>query len=79
LTSGIYARTRNPVYLTHWLILLAFAAWSGYAANWLLFALDAVLLPLMIHAEEKELLDRYGSAFRDYMRSVPRFFPKPPW
>jgi protein-S-isoprenylcysteine O-methyltransferase Ste14 len=78
LRSGIYSRTRNPVYLTHWLVILGFAAWSGYAANWALFALDSVFLPLMIRAEERELSQRYGTEFEAYMRAVPRFFPKWP-
>jgi protein-S-isoprenylcysteine O-methyltransferase Ste14 len=63
LRSGIYSRTRNPVYLTHWLVILASALWSGYAANWGLFALDTLFLPLMIRAEEKELFERYGAEF----------------
>ena len=79
LRSGIYSRTRNPVYLAHWLVILAFAAWSGYAANWALFTLDSIFLPVMIRAEEKELSHRYGAEFDAYMRAVPRFFPKWPW
>ena len=75
LNTGIYARTRNPVYAAHWFILLAAAALSGYAANWVLFACDSIFLPLMIRAEEKELVRRYGDEFEAYMRKVPRFFP----
>jgi protein-S-isoprenylcysteine O-methyltransferase Ste14 len=79
LRSGIYSRTRNPVYLAHWLIVLGAAAWSGYAANWALFGLDVIFLPLMIRAEEKELIQRYGAEYQPYMRAVPRFFPRRPW
>jgi protein-S-isoprenylcysteine O-methyltransferase Ste14 len=79
LRSGIYSRTRNPVYLAHWLLILASAAWSGYAANWALFLLDTLLLPLMVRAEEQELLERYGTEFEDYRRAIPRFFPEWPW
>lgn len=79
LNTGIYAQTRNPVYFSHWLILLAAAGLSGYAANWVLFAADSIFLPLMIRAEEKELLRRYGHEFESYMRMVPRFFPSSPW
>lgn len=75
LENGIYTRTRNPIYLFHWLLVLAAAAISGYAANWLFFAADCFVLPLMIRAEERELLGRYGREFADYMRRVPRFFP----
>ncbi len=77
--TGIYSRTRNPLYLSHWLFLLAAALISGYTAAWILFAVDCVLLPMMIRAEERELLSRYGGEFADYMRRVPRFFPKWTW
>ena len=77
--DGIYSRTRNPVYLAHWLIIFSAAAISGFAANWVLFAVDCIVLPMMIRAEERELLNRYGSEFADYMRRVPRFFPKWTW
>lgn len=76
LNTGIYSRTRNPIYFVHWLLVLSAAAMTGYAANWMLFALDSLALPLVIRAEERELRGRYGSQFTDYMRRVPRFFPK---
>ena len=79
LNTGIYARTRNPVYLVHWLLVFSAAAIVGSAANWVLFLIDCVALPLMIRTEERELLDRYGNEFAHYMRSVPRFFPKWTW
>jgi hypothetical protein len=44
--------------------------------EWIGFALDCVLVRLLIHAEERELLARYGSDFADYMSRVPRFFPQ---
>lgn len=76
LRTGIYARTRNPIYFAHWLAVLAAAAITGLVANWVLFAADCVVLPLLIRAEERELLKRYGPEFEGYMRRVPRFFPK---
>jgi methanethiol S-methyltransferase len=75
LDIGIYSCMRNPVYFAHWLTLLAAAALSGYIANWVLFVGDTIVLPMMIRAEEKELLRRYGREFESYMRKVPRFFP----
>jgi protein-S-isoprenylcysteine O-methyltransferase Ste14 len=76
MNTGIYSRTRNPLYLSHWLIILAFAQISGYAANMILFGVDCIVMPLVIRAEERELLNRYGAQFKDYMQRVPRFFPK---
>jgi protein-S-isoprenylcysteine O-methyltransferase Ste14 len=76
LNTGIYSKTRNPIYFAHWLVVFSAAALSGFVANWVFFALDCVLLPLMIRAEERELAGRYGREFAAYMRRVPRFFPK---
>jgi protein-S-isoprenylcysteine O-methyltransferase Ste14 len=79
LNSGIYAKTRNPIYLVHWLLLFSAAAITGFVSNWIVFLLDCIVLPLMIRVEERELLNRYGAEFADYMRRVPRFFPKWTW
>jgi protein-S-isoprenylcysteine O-methyltransferase Ste14 len=79
LQTGIYSKTRNPVYFTHWLVILAAAALSGYAANWIFWAIDSLLLMILIRVEERELLARYGSQFQAYMRGVPRFVPRRPW
>jgi protein-S-isoprenylcysteine O-methyltransferase Ste14 len=76
LNAGIYSKTRNPIYLGHWLLVFSAAALSGFAANWAGFALDCLAVPLLIRAEERELITRYGSSFQDYMRRVPRFFPR---
>jgi protein-S-isoprenylcysteine O-methyltransferase Ste14 len=75
MNTGIYGRTRNPIYLAHSLFIFAMAAMTGFAASWALLAIDAIVLPLMIRAEEKELLKRYGSEYREYMARIPRLFP----
>jgi protein-S-isoprenylcysteine O-methyltransferase Ste14 len=79
LQTGIYSKTRNPIYLAHWLLMFGAAAISGYAAAWILFALEAVLQWVLIRTEERELAARYGGDFQAYMARVPRFFPRLPW
>ena len=76
LNSGVYSRTRNPIYLAHWLVVLSAAMLTNFAANWILFGVDCVVLPLLIRFEERELLGRYGPEYASYMRRVPRFFPQ---
>jgi protein-S-isoprenylcysteine O-methyltransferase Ste14 len=75
LNIGIYSKTRNPIYFAHWLVVFSTAALSNFAANWIMFALEVVALPLLIRSEERELRARYGAEFMEYMRRVPRFFP----
>jgi protein-S-isoprenylcysteine O-methyltransferase Ste14 len=79
MQTGIYSRTRNPVYLTHVLVIFAAAAISGYAANWLLLGMDLLLISVLIRCEEKELIARYGGEYHDYVRRVPRLIPRWPW
>lgn len=75
--EGPYARTRNPLYFFSWvgvtgLALLFREAWLVPLA-WAGFALS--FAPL-IRAEERRLARLFGSAYLDYIREVPRFFPR---
>ena len=51
LEAGIYSKTRNPIYFAHWLVVFSSAAVSNFAANWIMFALEAVALPLLIRSK----------------------------
>src|SRR5262245_6713527 len=42
LRSGIYSKTRNPIYLAHWLLVFSAAALTNFAANWTMFAADCI-------------------------------------
>lgn len=75
---GPFRFTRNPQYLGCFLML---AGWSllSAAPSAAAAALAAVLpLALVPFAEEPWLRKRYGSAFDDYCRRVPRFLRIPP-
>lgn len=76
-TGGPYALTRNPLYLGNFLIGLGVAIMGGRLLFVILLAI--AFLPVyraLILKEEKRLLERYGEAFRDYCRRVPRFVPR---
>jgi protein-S-isoprenylcysteine O-methyltransferase Ste14 len=72
--SGIYRRTRNPMYLG---LLLALFGWGALLANALAFGVAASLIPLMnrlqILPEERILTARFGKAFTDYQAAVRRW------
>jgi protein-S-isoprenylcysteine O-methyltransferase Ste14 len=78
-TSGIYAWTRNPLYLGSAILGagIAAAGASGIAAC-LLVAYFAVVYPVVMRREEQELRGKYGTEFDEYARRVPLFFPRPP-
>jgi protein-S-isoprenylcysteine O-methyltransferase Ste14 len=75
-TSGPYAYTRNPLYLGSLLIGVGFAiaALSWWIGAILVAMFFAIYLPV-IRSEEKFLRERFPD-FDDYVRRVPRMFPR---
>jgi protein-S-isoprenylcysteine O-methyltransferase Ste14 len=74
VVSGIYHRTRNPMYLGMLLVLLG---WALFLSNLLSVVLAAGFVPLMnrlqILPEERALTALFGSAFADYKSKVRRW------
>jgi protein-S-isoprenylcysteine O-methyltransferase Ste14 len=72
--SGIYRRTRNPMYVG---LLLALLGWGLYLANLFALLLALVFVPYMnrfqILPEERALQQAYGEGFADYCRQVRRW------
>lgn len=74
VTSGAFARTRNPMYLGLAGVLLAHAvARRSWAAGLPVLGFLAVMDRVQVPAEERALLERFGSAYADYLREVPRW------
>lgn len=73
-TTGVYRWTRNPQYATAIIAFtaLGLAAWSWDAT--LLAATLVVVYAMMARTEEPWLETRYGRAYLDYKKDVPRFF-----
>ena len=75
-TGGLYAHTRNPLYLGSLILAIGFAlasrSWWIVAGIVLLFF--AIYLPV-IGGEEVFLRQRFPQ-FEEYARQVPRFFPR---
>ena len=76
VTTGPYGIVRNPIYLG---IYVSITSLALVAASWLLLlpglALCAILYTQM-SKEEAALVDRFGDAYREYMKRTPRFIPK---
>ncbi len=76
VTTGPYRYVRHPFYIA----LLMIAVANGLAtANWFIFLgtfIVFVLLYQRTSKEELKLIEKFGDAYRTYMTSTGRFFPK---
>ncbi len=74
VVSGIYGRTRNPMYLGMLLVLLG---WGAILTNTLAFLAATAFIPLMnrlqIGPEERILTATFGPAFTAYQSAVRRW------
>lgn len=77
MTDGIYARVRHPQYtglflivfgegVVHWPTIVSLAA----------FPVIVVAYTLLARQEERQMLDKFGDAYREYQRRVPMFIPR---
>ncbi len=70
--SGMYAIVRHPEFLGHILIISALVVISQH---WISLIVGATLITLLFFAiieEEKRNVEKFGDAYRDYMKRVPR-------
>jgi protein-S-isoprenylcysteine O-methyltransferase Ste14 len=77
VVTGPYRYVRNPIYVGVVLIFLGHFSWFGY---WALL-LYTVLAFIGVHFfvvlyEEPTLKTKFGAAYEDYRRKVPRWIPR---
>jgi len=77
VTRGVYRISRHPIYLSAFLLYVGI----GIAcASWVLLLLAVAWIALwhiVVPAEERFLLEKYGDAYRDYMNRTPRWIGIP--
>ena len=77
ITAGFFAHSRNPLYLGNLLILLGLFVVSnnpwGYVIGLTFFLVG---YRAIVAAEEAYLRDKFGPAYDEYARDVPRWFPR---
>jgi protein-S-isoprenylcysteine O-methyltransferase Ste14 len=73
--KGIYACIRHPRYVGSFLAILGACFLSGTRLMLAVGAVWCVLTLLVIALEERELRARFGTAYEEYCRRVPRFLP----
>ena len=75
-TTGIYARTRNPIYFSWWLCGIGSILTMHNVWLLLLIPVQWVILTVVIrNTEEKWLYKLHGEAYKDYCARVNRWFP----
>jgi protein-S-isoprenylcysteine O-methyltransferase Ste14 len=74
--EGMFAHCRNPLYLANVFLILGLAivhnGWAMYVIGVPFFVLAYVCI---VAAEEHYLRARFGNAYADYCRRVPRWIP----
>jgi protein-S-isoprenylcysteine O-methyltransferase Ste14 len=74
VTSGIYRRTRNPMYVADVVMLLGIAVWLGSVPALLpVAAFVAFIDRVQIAAEERALAELFGEPYAAYRREVRRW------
>ena len=76
LSEGIYGRVRHPRYVEIVLLSLAYALFANFLGPYVLVLLLVPAIYLVVLIEERELRERFGDAYDEYCRHVPRFFPR---
>ncbi|MBI3556096.1 MAG: isoprenylcysteine carboxylmethyltransferase family protein [Deltaproteobacteria bacterium] len=76
ISSGVYGRIRHPMYAAIYLYALAQAFllpnWIAGPASLVTFTL---MFALRLRPEEKMMIDKFGSAYRDYASRTKRLIP----
>jgi protein-S-isoprenylcysteine O-methyltransferase Ste14 len=75
VTDGVFRWTRNPIYLGMWIALSGVAL--AFATDWLLILVvpaSVIVNFAAVRPEEAYLEQKFGRAYRNYGRRVPRYF-----
>jgi protein-S-isoprenylcysteine O-methyltransferase Ste14 len=73
-TGGVYAVSRNPIYLAFIILMVAIGLFV--ASDWMFVMIVPFVLIIhfgVIKREESYLLARFGAPYANYMKRVPRY------
>ena len=77
VATGFYRYVRNPMYVGVLAIIIGHFLWFGYW-NLLIYAVIVFLAfhTFVTYYEEPTLKKKFGAAYEDYLRKVPRWIPR---
>ena len=77
VVSGLYNYVRNPMYVGVLLVIIGHFLWFGYW-NLLIYAVLVFLgfSAFVIFYEEPTLRQKFGAAYEEYLKRVPRWIPQ---
>lgn len=79
-TTGPYRLIRNPLYVGSFMMLFGFCVLLNAAhLVWFILLPMIALYVVKVRQEEQLLARLFPAQWPDYMRSTPRFFPRPRW
>jgi protein-S-isoprenylcysteine O-methyltransferase Ste14 len=76
VTGGIRQYIRHPIYLGHFLELVAWSVATGMAVLYAMTAFAVLTGLVMVRLEDRELEDRFGAEYRAYRLQVPALIPR---
>ena len=76
VATGLYARVRHPRYVSVMVAVVGVALFANYLATYILVPAMMLGLYVVTVLEERELVERFGEAYRAYQTRVPRFIPR---
>jgi protein-S-isoprenylcysteine O-methyltransferase Ste14 len=77
VTEGIYAHTRNPMYVGNLLFALGFCFMYGTPWSYLaIFSFFLLVYVSIVFEEERFLSEKFGEKYDEYVRETNRFVPR---
>ena len=77
VVTGLYNHIRNPMYVGIAVILVAHFLWFGFWSLLIYFVVVVIAFHSFVtFYEEPNLRKRFGSAYEEYLKRVPRWIPR---
>ena len=77
IKTGIYAYTRNPLYLSSFILFTGWSLFLHFTPLVIITILFSLLFIRVAKWEERELIERFSDEYRMYKERVPFFIPYP--